>query len=174
MKLAHVWSWTCINISGGHAEKESASEKVGKAISRWCANRVFIAHLVCGCSRLRKYGDPNNRNQASLQGPKCMSSVTQDSFLVPCAWNCSHTAPFCHFLFLIPVTSQVWLGGLFSFKKWLLEAETMNTYSTWYIFFPSTSPYIQLTGSSSFIVRCSFNCILSGDRRQGKRWGQGS
>lgn len=83
-----------------------------------------------GDLRLRKYGDTNDRNQASLQGPKWMSSVTQDSFLVPCARNCSHTAPFCHFLFLIPVTSQVCLNGLFSFKKWFLKAEAMNTYST--------------------------------------------
>lgn len=95
---------------------------------------LSLLTLFGGGLRLRKYGDTNNRSQASLQGPKWMSSVTQDSS-VPCARNCSHTAPFCHFLLLIPVTYQVWLGGLFSFKKWSLEAKAMITCSTWYIFF---------------------------------------
>lgn len=91
---------------------------------------LSLLTLFGGGLRLRKYGDTNDRNQASLQGPKWMSSVTQDSFFVLCARNCSHTALFCHFLFLIPVTSQVCLNRLFSFKKWSLEAEAMNTYST--------------------------------------------
>lgn len=91
MKLVHVWRWTCITISCNHAEKESASEKAWKAISRWCANRALpLLTLFGGGLRLRKYGDTNNRSQASLQGPKWMSSVTQDSSCALCKKLFSH------------------------------------------------------------------------------------